>query len=108
MQTTNITVNTASSAESNPLAGINPADIESIDVLKDASAAAIYGARAANGVIIVTTKRGKDGKASVTYDGYVGTSEARKKFDVLNVAQYIDIQSQLGRDYSQFNSSSKC
>ena len=105
VQTTNITVNTASSAESNPLAGINPADIESIDVLKDASAAAIYGARAANGVIIVTTKRGKDGKASVTYDGYVGTSEARKKFDVLNVAQYIDIQSQLGRDYSQFNSS---
>jgi TonB-dependent starch-binding outer membrane protein SusC len=103
VQTTNITVNTASSAESNPLAGINPADIESIDVLKDASAAAIYGARAANGVIIVTTKRGKDGKASVTYDGYVGMGEARKKFDMLNVAQYIDVQSQLGRDYSQFS-----
>src|SRR5882724_5370287 len=52
VQTSNVTVNTASSTESNPLAGINPADIESIDVLKDASAAAIYGARAANGVII--------------------------------------------------------
>jgi TonB-dependent SusC/RagA subfamily outer membrane receptor len=59
VQTSNITVNTGSQTESNPLAGINPSDIESIDVLKDASAAAIYGARAANGVIIVTTKRGK-------------------------------------------------
>jgi len=54
--TSNITVNTGSFTESNPLASINPSDIETIDVLKDASAAAIYGARAANGVIIVTTK----------------------------------------------------
>src|SRR6476620_1922313 len=64
VQTTNITVNTGSSTESNPLAGINTNDIESIDVLKDASAAAIYGARAANGVIIVTTRRGKEGRTS--------------------------------------------
>lgn len=102
VQTTNITVNTSSTTESNPLAGINPADIESIDVLKDASAGAIYGARAANGVILVTTKRGKDGKAQLTYDGYVGAGTAWKKLDVLNTAQYIDIQSKLGRDFSQF------
>ncbi|MBL7872294.1 MAG: TonB-dependent receptor [Cyclobacteriaceae bacterium] len=102
VQTSNITVNTSSTTESNPLAGINPADIESIDVLKDASAGAIYGARAANGVILVTTKRGKDGKAQLTYDGYVGAGTAWKKLDVLNTAQYIDIQSKLGRDFSQF------
>jgi TonB-dependent starch-binding outer membrane protein SusC len=83
VQTTNMTVNTGSSTEGNPLAGINPADIESVDVLKDASATAIYGARAANGVIIVTTKRGKEGTASVTYDGYVGAGQVWKKLDVL-------------------------
>ncbi|MEY4929325.1 MAG: hypothetical protein RI909_49 [Bacteroidota bacterium] len=102
VQTSNITVNTSSTTESNPLAGINPSDIETIDVLKDASAAAIYGARAANGVIIVTTKRGKEGKAQLTYDGYVGAGTAWKKLDVLNTAQYIDIQNKLGRDFSQF------
>lgn len=102
VQTENMTVNTGSSTESNPLAGINPSDIESIDVLKDASAAAIYGARAANGVIIVTTKRGKDGRASVTYDGYMGAGSTQKKWDVLNVPQFIAIQKELGRDYSQF------
>ena len=102
VQTGNITVNTSSTTESNPLAGINPSDIESIDVLKDASAAAIYGARAANGVIIVTTKRGKEGKAQLTYDGYLGAGTAWKKLDVLNTAQYIDIQNQLGRNFSQF------
>jgi TonB-linked SusC/RagA family outer membrane protein len=104
VQTTNITVNTSSTTESNPLAGINPADIETIDVLKDASAAAIYGARAANGVIIVTTKRGKAGKTQLTYDGYIGAGTPWKKLDVLNVAQYIDIQSKLGNDFSEFAS----
>lgn len=106
VQTTNITVNTASYTESNPLAGMNPNDIESIDVLKDASASAIYGARAANGVIIVTTKRGKEGRASVMYDGYRGYQSVpeSKRFDVLNVQQYIDLQSQLGRDFSAFAS----
>ena len=70
VQTSNISVNTGSSTESNPLAGINTSDIESIDVLKDASASAIYGARAANGVIIVTTRRGKEGRTSLNYDGF--------------------------------------
>lgn len=103
VQTTNITVNTSSTTDSNPLAGINPNDIESIDVLKDAASTAIYGARAANGVIIVTTKRGKAGAATVTYDGYASVSGVRDKIDVLNVQQYIDIQGQLGRDVSEFS-----
>ncbi|MEO5599406.1 MAG: TonB-dependent receptor [Cyclobacteriaceae bacterium] len=103
VQTTNITVNTGSSTETNPLAGINPSDIETIDVLKDASAAAIYGARAANGVIIITTKRGKEGMATVSYDGYFGAGQASKKLEVLNKSQYIDIQNKLGRDYSSFS-----
>jgi TonB-linked SusC/RagA family outer membrane protein len=102
VQTSNITVNTASITESNPLAGINPNDIESIDVLKDASAAAIYGSRAANGVILVTTKRGKAGKAILTYDGYLGVGQVRKQLDVLNVKEYVNIQGQLGRDFSAF------
>jgi TonB-dependent starch-binding outer membrane protein SusC len=106
VQTSNITVNTGSSTETNPLSGLNPNDIESIDVLKDASAAAIYGARAANGVVIVTTKRGKEGIATVSYDGYVGVGQAWKKLDVLNVSQYIDIQKQIdpaNRDFSAFS-----
>ena len=104
VQTTNVTVNTGSSTESNPLAGINTNDIESIDVLKDASASAIYGARAANGVIIVTTRRGKEGRTSLTYDGYYGQQYVPKNrmFDVLNVAQYIELQQELGRDLSAF------
>lgn len=104
VQTTNITVNTSSTTDSNPLAGINPNDIESIDVLKDASAAAIYGSRAANGVIIVTTKRGKQGKARVSYDGYVGVAKVDQRLSVLNKDQYIAIQGQLGRDLTQFQS----
>jgi TonB-dependent starch-binding outer membrane protein SusC len=105
--TSTITVNTSSATESNPLAGINPSDIESIDVLKDASATAIYGARANNGVIQVTTKRGKVGSAVVSYDGYVGAQTAPKSklFDVLNVQQYVAFQKDgLGNDYSAFAS----
>jgi TonB-linked SusC/RagA family outer membrane protein len=105
--TSTITVNTGSQTESNPLAGINPSDIESIDVLKDASATAIYGARANNGVILVTTKRGKAGNAKLTYDGYVGIQAVPKNklFDVLNVQQYIQYQKDgFNNDYSAFAS----
>ncbi len=105
VQTTNITVNTSSTTDSNPLAGLNANDIESIDVLKDAASTAIYGARAANGVIIVTTKRGKSGEAKVTYDGYVSSATVRDRIDVLNTQQYIDIQGQLGNDFSAFSGS---
>lgn len=106
VQTTNITVNTSSTTDSNPLAGLNANDIESIDVLKDAASTAIYGARAANGVIIVTTKRGKAGDARVTYDGYASMATTRDRIDVLNVQQYINIQQQLGTDVSEFSGSS--
>ncbi|MBQ2210027.1 MAG: TonB-dependent receptor [Prevotella sp.] len=73
---------------SNPLAGINPSDILTMDILKDASATAIYGSRASNGVIMITTKRGKAGEATVTYDGYVGWQSMPKKLDVMNLQQY--------------------
>jgi TonB-linked SusC/RagA family outer membrane protein len=64
---------------SNPLATINPNDIESIDILKDAASAAIYGARAANGVVLITTKKGQTGKPTLTYSGYYGFQEPAKK-----------------------------
>lgn len=100
----NVTVNTSSATEGNPLAALSPGDIESIDVLKDASASAIYGARASNGVILVTTKRGKAGKASTTYDGYVGvqTVPSGSRYDVLSTSEYVALQQELGRDLSAF------
>ena len=104
--TTTITVNTGSQTETNPLAGISPSDIESVDVLKDASATAIYGARANNGVILVTTKRGKAGIAKLTYDGFVGVQAVPKNklFDILNTEQYIKFQKDaLNNDYTQFS-----
>ncbi len=73
------------------LDGINPNDIESIDVLKDAASAAIYGARAANGVILVTTKQGKQGKVEITYNGSMGWSNAYKRPALLNAQQYMNI-----------------
>ena len=73
------------------LDGINPNDIESIDVLKDAASAAIYGSRAANGVILVTTKQGKEGKIELTYNGAIGWSNAYKRPQLLNAQQYMNI-----------------
>lgn len=72
----------------NALSTISPSDIESIDVLKDASATAIYGSRGANGVIIITTKRGINGKAQINYDTYLGVSHVSKQLDVLNAGQF--------------------
>lgn len=73
----------------NPLGDINPADIESMDILKDAASAAIYGSRAAAGVLVITTKKGREGKTSVTYDGWVGNTKAVRLQDVLNAEQYV-------------------
>lgn len=70
---------------------LNPADIESIDVLKDAASAAIYGAQAANGVVLITTKSGKEGKANITYDGYFGWQNVEKYTPMLNAKQYMTI-----------------
>ena len=73
---------------------LNPADIESIDVLKDAASAAIYGAQAANGVVLITTKQGREGKATVTFDGYFGWQSVAKKIDMLNAEQYKAIMNE--------------
>ena len=72
----------------NPLNSINPGDIESISVLKDASATAIYGSRGANGVVLITTKRGLAGAGNMEYDGYVAASEATRELDFLTGDQY--------------------
>ena len=87
---------------SNVLAGINPNDIETFTVLKDASATAIYGSRASNGVIIITTKKGKAGSApKLSYDGTVTISHTQKRYDVLSGDEYRNLISQLGGDVSK-------
>jgi TonB-linked SusC/RagA family outer membrane protein len=78
---------TGSNSE-NVLASINPNDIVSMDILKDASATAIYGSRAANGVVIINTKQGEKGKSFVSYSGYYGVQEMATKLDLLNLQQY--------------------
>jgi TonB-dependent starch-binding outer membrane protein SusC len=77
-------------ATGNPLDNINPNDIESIQVLKDAAAAAIYGSRASNGVILITTKRGQTGKPKITYNVYFGKVQASRKVDMLDGQGWID------------------
>lgn len=76
------------------LNALNPNDIESIDVLKDAASTAIYGARAANGVILVTTKKGKEGKAVITFDTYIGWQNIARKPQVLNAKEYATIMNE--------------
>lgn len=78
------------SASSNPLASINPADIVSMEVLKDASATAIYGSRAANGVVMITTRKGKSGDAKITYDGSFSVSQFTKRYDMMNLKEYAE------------------
>lgn len=86
-----ITGNLAGTTNSNALGDLNPADIESMDVLKDGSATAIYGSRAAGGVILITTKKGVRGRAKVSYEGFVGFSSAVKRFDLLSAQQFVTI-----------------
>lgn len=73
---------------SSGLDGINPSDIQSMEILKDASSTAIYGSRGSNGVILITTKQGSEGKAQVTFDASVGLSTVRKQYDLLNAYEY--------------------
>jgi TonB-linked SusC/RagA family outer membrane protein len=75
-----------------PLSYLNPNDIESIDILKDASATAIYGSRGSNGVIIITTKKGKNGSAHLNYDAYYGLQEQGKFLKMMDLKQYAQIQ----------------
>jgi len=79
----------------NPISAFDPADIESIDVLKDASATAIYGARGANGVIVITTKRGKAGKTVITYNTYYGWQQSNKRLEVLSPYEFIKLQNDI-------------
>ena len=84
----------------NGLSSISPQDIQSIDVLKDAAATAIYGARGGNGVILITTKGGRKGKMRVNYNGFYGVKELSKKLDVLSPYNYVFYQSERSRGSS--------
>ncbi|GAA4444303.1 TonB-dependent receptor [Pontibacter saemangeumensis] len=86
--------NSLTSAASNALGDINPADIESIDILKDAASTAIYGSRAAGGVLLITTKRGKTGKPRVNYEAWAGVTNATRLPDLLNAEEYMMIKNE--------------
>lgn len=88
------TAGITSGANVNPLSSINPADIESMNVLKDASATAIYGSRGANGVIIITTKKGKADQSSVSYEANYGVQSLRKKIDLLNAPEFARLRNE--------------
>lgn len=81
-------VNSGGISDISPLSTINPEDIESVDVLKDASSTAIYGSRGANGVVLITTKRGRSGSTRVTFDSYYGEQKITKMLKMLNGAQF--------------------
>lgn len=83
---------------------VSPSDIESISVLKDASSAAIYGSRAAGGVILITTKRGSGAKSLIQYDGYVSMDKVANKPKMMNAAQWRETNRELGNDISNFDS----
>ena len=85
----------------NPIGDISPSDIESIDVLKDGSATAIYGSRGANGVIQITTKKGARGKASINYSGNIGVNTAVSRLDLLNADEFIEIANEKFTNASQ-------
>jgi len=76
--------------------GLNPGDIESLEILKDASSAAIYGARAANGVVLITTKKAKAGQSSVTFDAYTGVQSIAKKYELMNGTEWVTMHNAIG------------
>lgn len=88
------TTNNSNFTSSNPLSFLNPNDIESIEILKDAAAASIYGSQAANGVVLVTTKRGKAGKTQITLNYFKGIADPIKKLDVLNTQEWIRLRTE--------------
>jgi TonB-linked SusC/RagA family outer membrane protein len=90
--------NTGGFTPANALGDLNPADIESFEVLKDGAATAIYGSRASNGVILITTKKGKAGKAKFNYDAYVGTASATNLFPLLGAEDFAVIQNEKNRN----------
>lgn len=90
----------AGSTSQSGIAGINPNDIEKIDILKDASAQAIYGSRGANGVVLITTKRGKAGEGKVSYDMYYGESKVPTRLDLMNLSQFAQYNNQVLQEIS--------
>lgn len=89
-----------------PLSTINPNDIESVEILKDASASAIYGSRAANGVVLITTKRGKTGATRVTIDSYYGVQKVNKTMPVLNASEFAQLENEVFKNNYYTNPSS--
>lgn len=87
-------VSSSTVVTNNPLADINPSDIETISVLKDAASTSIYGSRAAAGVLLITTKKGKTGKPKVSYQGWVGVTKAIRLPELLNAEQYMEIKNE--------------
>ena len=94
-------------AFANSMSSLNPADIESIEVLKDASAASIYGSRAASGVVLVTTKKGKAGQTKFSLDISSGIQTPSKKIDYLNAREYADVMNRAARIMMEFPKPSK-
>jgi TonB-linked SusC/RagA family outer membrane protein len=90
-------------ANTNALGDINPADIESMEILKDGSGTAIYGSRAANGVVLITTKRGSGGKFHVNYNNYFGIASPVKLFDLLGAADFVTISNEKRSNRGQAN-----
>ncbi len=84
---------------------INPQDIASVEILKDAASTSIYGSRGANGVILITTKRGSQGKTTVSYDGFVGASSAIRQVDMMNGQEFADLKREANRRNDNFDAS---
>lgn len=84
---------------SSPLTSINPSDIESLNILKDASATAIYGSRGSNGVVIITTKRGKNNKGTLSYNSYIAIQEPTNIIEVLDLPGYAKLQNSINKIY---------
>ena len=85
---------TGGGSDISALATLNPNDIESLEILKDASATAIYGARAANGVVLITTKTGKKGRTKISYENYFGTQKVVKKLDMMNALEFAELSNE--------------
>jgi TonB-linked SusC/RagA family outer membrane protein len=86
------------SVPNNPLSNVNPEDIENVEVLKDASATAIYGSRANGGVILITTKRGRKGQSHLSYDTWVGVTKPVRLYDILGAQDYVNIKNEAVRN----------
>jgi len=100
---TNENESSIGNAATNPLSAINPADIESVDIAKDAAATSIYGSRAANGVVFITTKKGRNGAAKIALQSWVGFSNANRLPDVLNAAEYVEMKNEGLRNEGTYN-----